>query len=89
MKYSVNSASAILFKIKYCDEIILDKSLLDDLLVLKEKYHFNIAVVGPKIREYYCSKFSDYLRLKKETSSNKLVLASEDDYDFINRLLVY
>lgn len=30
----------------------------------------------------------DYLRLKKETSSNKLVLASEDDYDFINRLLV-
>ena len=31
----------------------------------------------------------DYLRLKKETSSNMLVLASEDDYDFINRLLVY
>ena len=31
----------------------------------------------------------DYLRLKKETSSNKLVLASEDDYDFINKLLVY
>ena len=31
----------------------------------------------------------DYLRLKKDTSSNMLVLASEDDYDFINRLLVY
>ena len=30
----------------------------------------------------------DYLRLKKDTSSNMLVLASEDDYDFINRLLV-
>ena len=58
---------AYLFKIKYCDEIILDKYLLDDLLVLKEKYHFNIAVVGPKIREYYCSKFSDYLRLKNKS----------------------
>ena len=31
----------------------------------------------------------DYLRLKKDTSSNMLVLASEDDYDFINRLFVY
>lgn len=31
----------------------------------------------------------DYLRLKKDTSSNMLVLASEDDYDFINKLLVY
>ena len=30
----------------------------------------------------------DYLRLKKDASSNMLVLASEDDYDFINRLLV-
>lgn len=58
---------AYLFKIKYCDEIILDKSLLDDLLVLKEKYHFNIAVVGSKIREYYCSEFSDYLRLKNKS----------------------
>ena len=58
---------AYLFKIKYCDEIILDKYLLDDLLVLKEKYHFNIAVVGPKIREYYCSKCSDYLKLKNKS----------------------
>ena len=31
----------------------------------------------------------DYLRLKKDASSNMLVLASEDDYDFINRLFVY
>lgn len=31
----------------------------------------------------------DYLRFKKDTSSNMLVLASEDDYDFINKLLVY
>lgn len=31
----------------------------------------------------------DYLRLKKDASSNMLVLASEDDYDFINKLLVY
>ena len=31
----------------------------------------------------------DYLRLKKDTSSNMLVLSSEDDYDFINKLLVY
>lgn len=31
----------------------------------------------------------DYLRLKKDTSFNMLVLASEDDYDFINRLFVY
>ena len=58
---------AYLFKIKYCDEIILDKYLLDDLLVLKEKYHFNIAVISSKIREYYCSEFSDYLRLKNKS----------------------
>ena len=56
-----------LFKIKYCEELILSKYLLDDLLVLKEKYHFNIAVVGPKIREYYCSKCSDYLKLKNKS----------------------
>ena len=31
----------------------------------------------------------DYLRLKKDASSNMRVLASEDDYDFINRLFVY
>ena len=30
----------------------------------------------------------DYLRLKKDASSNMLVLASEDEYDFINRLFV-
>lgn len=56
-----------LFKIDYFDELILSKYLLDDLLVLKEKYHFNIAVVGPKIREYYCSKCSDYLKLKNKS----------------------
>ena len=56
-----------LFKINYCEELILSKYLLDDLLVLKEKYHFNIAVIGPKIREYYCSEFSDYLRLKNKS----------------------
>lgn len=56
-----------LFKIDYFDELILSKYLLDDLLVLKEKYHFNIAVVGPKIREYYCSKCSDYLNLKNKS----------------------
>ena len=56
-----------LFKIDYFDELILSQYLLDDLLVLKEKYHFNIAVVGPKIREYYCSKCSDYLKLKNKS----------------------
>ena len=56
-----------LFKIDYFDELILSKYLLDDLLVLKEKYHFNIAVVGPKIREYYCSKCSYYLKLKNKS----------------------
>ena len=56
-----------LFKIEYFNELILSKYLLDDLLVLKEKYHFNIAVVGPKIREYYCSKCSDYLKLKNKS----------------------
>ena len=56
-----------LFKIDYFDELILSKYLLDDLLVLKEKYHFNIAVVGSKIREYYCSKCSDYLKLKNKS----------------------
>ena len=56
-----------LFKIDYFDELILSKYLLDDLLVLKEKYHFNIAVVGPKIREYYCSKCNDYLKLKNKS----------------------
>ena len=56
-----------LFKIKYCEELMLSKYLLDDLLVLKEKYHFNIAVISSKIREYYCSKFSDYLRLKNKS----------------------
>ena len=58
---------AYLFKIKYCDEIILDKYLLDDLLVLKEIYHFNIVVIGPKIREYYCRSNSDYLRVKNKS----------------------
>ncbi len=56
-----------LFKIDYFDELILSKYLLDDLLVLKEKYHFNIAVVGSKIREYYCNSNSDYLRLKNKS----------------------
>ena len=66
--YNIDSKIvSYLFKIKYCDEIILDKYLLNDLLELKEKYHFNIAVVGPKIREYYCSKFSDYLKLKNKS----------------------
>ena len=55
-----------LFKIKYCEELILSKYLLDDLLVLKEKYHFNIAVIGSKIREYYCRCNSDYLRVKNK-----------------------
>ena len=66
--YNIDSKIvSYLFKIKYCDEIILDKYLLNDLLELKEKYHFNIAVVGSKIREYYCSKFSDYLKLKNKS----------------------
>lgn len=56
-----------LFKIDYYDELILSKYLLDDLLVLKELYHFNIAVIGPKIREYYCNNNSDYLRLKNKS----------------------
>ena len=56
-----------LFKIKYCEELILSKYLLDDLLVFKEKYHFNIAVISSKIREYYCDNNSDYLRLKNKS----------------------
>ena len=56
-----------LFKIKYFEELVLSKYLLDDLLVLKEKYHFNIAVIGPKIREYYCRCNSDYLRVKNKS----------------------
>ena len=56
-----------LFKINYCEELILSKYLLDDLLVLKEIYHFNIVVIGPKIREYYCRSNSDYLRVKNKS----------------------
>ena len=56
-----------LFKIKYCDELIISKYLLDDLLILKEKYHFNIAIIGSKIREYYCHNNSDYLKLKNKS----------------------
>lgn len=56
-----------LFKIEYFNELILSKYLLDDLLVFKEKYHFNIAVVGLKIREYYCNSNSDYLKLKNKS----------------------
>lgn len=66
--YNIDSKIvSYLFKIEYFDELILSKYLLDELLVLKEKYHFNIAVVGPKIREYYCSKLSDYLKLKNKS----------------------
>ena len=68
MTYDIDAKIvSYLFKIDYFDELILSKYLLDDLLVLKEKYHFNIAVVGPKIREYYCSKCSDYLKLKNKS----------------------
>ena len=56
-----------LFKIEYFNELILSKYLLDDLLVFKEKYHFNIAVIGSKIREYYCNSNSDYLKLKNKS----------------------
>ena len=56
-----------LFKINYFEELILSKYLLDDLLVLKEVYHFNIAVIGNKIREYYCRCNSDYLSLKNKS----------------------
>ena len=56
-----------LFKINYYEEIYLDKYLLDDLLVLKEVYHFNIAVIGTKIREYYCRCNSDYLSIKNKS----------------------
>ena len=56
------------FKIDFCEEIILAKNLLDDLLELKEKYNFNIAVVNSKkIREYYCHKNSNYLMIKNKS----------------------
>ena len=56
-----------LFKIKYCEEIWLDKYLLDDLLILKEIYHFNITIIDSKIREYYCNSNSDYLNIKNKS----------------------
>lgn len=57
-----------LFKIDFCEEIILAKNLLDDLLELKEKYNFNIVVVNSKkIREYYCHKNSNYLMIKNKS----------------------
>lgn len=77
--YSVDAKIvAYLFKINYCEEIVLHKNLLDDLLILKEKYHFNIAVVGPKIREYYCNKLNDYQRLKNKSKNYVKELESEN-----------
>lgn len=66
--YSIDAKIiSFLFKIDYAEEIILDNTLFNDLLELKEIYHFNIAVVDSKIREYYCHKLSDYLRLKNKS----------------------
>ena len=57
-----------LFKIHYFEELSLDQNLLTELLELKEIHHFNIAVVvSSKIREYYCYKNSDYLKLKNNS----------------------
>ncbi len=64
--YKVDSRIvAYLFQIDYVEELLFDQNLFMELLALKEKFHFNIAVVGYKRpREYYCISNSDYLKLK-------------------------
>ena len=67
---------AFLFKITFYDELCLSKDLLDELLRLKEKYCFNIAVVTRnKVQEYYCHNCNDYLQLKNK--SKRYVKESE------------
>ena len=68
--YNIDSKIiSYLFNIDYVNEIFLDKSLFDELLSLKELYHFNIVVISNKIREYYCKNNNNYISLKNNSKS--------------------
>lgn len=67
--YKVDSRIiAYLFQMDYVEELVFDQNLFMELLALKEKFHFNIAVVEyKKPREYYCVFYSDYLKLRNKS----------------------
>ena len=66
ISYKIDSRIiSYIFKINFVYEISIDKKLLNELILLKEEYCFNIVVVGiKKVKEYYCKKSNNYSKLK-------------------------
>ena len=78
--YKVDSRIvSFLFQIDSVEELVFDQVLFMELLELKESFHYNIAVIGyKKPREYYCSSFSDYLRLKNSSKRYRKERSGEE-----------